>query len=173
MQIYIMTTQITLWCVKKYDYVQPSYRYSHITETSLHCTHPSVHSRWKAVKCLLSTIIFPKPQKQTGNIQGVLIAHFNYCPLVWHSWCKYNTAKLERLQERGLSFVHKDFSSSTYGALLVKADSCAMKISRSRSLAQVVYKPLNGRNFSYQTTLFQEKRETALRATTHYWTTTL
>ena len=40
-----------------------------------------------------------------------IFANFNYCPLVWHFCGANNTAKLEKIQLRGLRFVLQDFRS--------------------------------------------------------------
>ena len=42
-----------------------------------------------------------------------ILCHFSYCSLVWH-FCgigMQNTKKLEKLQERGLTFVFQNFST--------------------------------------------------------------
>ena len=38
--------------------------------------------------------------------KSFIIAHFNYCPAVWHACGKVNTMKLEKIQYRALKFVY-------------------------------------------------------------------
>ena len=49
-----------------------------------------------------------------------ILSNFNYCPLAWQFCSENNSRKLEKIQERALRFVYKDFDSS-YEELLDKA----------------------------------------------------
>ena len=72
----------------------------------------------------------------------VLASHFNYCPLVWHFCSKSSTDKLEKLQYRALRLVFNDFSSS-YEALLEKANMPTLHIGRIRLIATETFKILH------------------------------
>ena len=52
--------------------------------------------------------------------RAYIMSNFNYCPLVWHFCSKKNLSKLERMQERGLRFVYRDYTIS-YEELLDQA----------------------------------------------------
>ena len=69
-------------------------------------------------------------------------SNFNYCPLVWHFCSKSSTDKLEKLQYRALRLVFNDFSSS-YEALLEKANMPTLHIGRIRLIAIETFKILH------------------------------
>ena len=75
--------------------------------------------------------------------RSFILSHFNYCPIVWHICSKYNTVKLDKIQERGLRFVYNDYSSS-YEILLSKAGLCTLEIGRLRAIAVEMFKAMNG-----------------------------
>jgi hypothetical protein len=41
-----------------------------------------------------------------------ILSNFNFCPLGWHFCTEKNSKKLEKVQERALRFVYKDYNSS-------------------------------------------------------------
>ena len=69
-------------------------------------------------------------------------SNFNYCSLVWHFCSKSSTDKLEKLQYRALRLVFNDFSSS-YEALLKKANMPTLYIGRIRLIAIETFKILH------------------------------
>ena len=69
-------------------------------------------------------------------------SNFNYCPLVWHFCSKGSTAKMEKLQYRALRLVFNDFTSS-YEALLERANMPTLNISRIRLMAIETFKILH------------------------------
>ncbi len=47
--------------------------------------------------------------KERGTIyNNVIIAHFNYCPMVWHVCGKTSTKKIELIQERAFIILLND-----------------------------------------------------------------
>ena len=62
-----------------------------------------------------------------------ILAHFNYCALVWHFCGVVQTAKMERLQYRALKYVFRDFESS-YEELLERAKLPTLELSRKRAV---------------------------------------
>ena len=50
------------------------------------------------------------------------MSNFNYCPLTWHFCGEKNTKKIEKIQERALRFIYRDYDSS-YESLLLKSGS--------------------------------------------------
>ena len=71
--------------------------------------------------------------------RAYIMSNFNYCPLVWHFSSKKNLSKLERIQERALRFVYRDYKSS-YEKLLDQAKLQSLHLGRLRSLATEIHK---------------------------------
>ena len=74
--------------------------------------------------------------------KSFILSNFNYCSVVWHFCGVANSKKIEKIQERALRFVYKDFSSS-YNDLLEKGDHSMLYIKRLRYMAVEVYKSLH------------------------------
>ena len=85
-----------------------------------------------------------------------IMSNFNYCPLVWHFCSKKNLFKLERMQERALRFVYRDYKSS-YEELLDKAKLQCLHLGRLRSLATEIHKAVHGGAPPYVSSLFTER----------------
>ena len=66
---------------------------------------------------------------------------FSYGTNVWHFCSKRNSNKIDKLQERGLRLVYRDYNSS-YDELLEKSGKCTMYENRLKSIAVCVYKIL-------------------------------
>ncbi len=62
-----------------------------------------------------------------------ILAHFNYCPMVWHFCGKASTKKLELIQERSLRFLLND-QKSTYHEVLEKCNYRTMLIRRIKTI---------------------------------------
>ena len=88
--------------------------------------------------------------------RSFIMSNFNYCPLIWH-FCSIDQSRLmEKIQERALRFVYRDFTSS-YKQLLLKGDHQMLYISRLRTMAVEVYKALNGHSPDYIKEMFITK----------------
>jgi hypothetical protein len=85
-------------------------------------------------------------------------SNFDYCPLIWHFCGKRNTAKLEKIQERALRILHKDYLSS-YESLLNIGNTPLLSTRRMIALITEVYKSLQKINPAYLQTLFPVKDE--------------
>ena len=83
----------------------------------------------------------PRPRGTNDHLQGFIMSHFNYCPLVWHFCGDTNTKKLERIQFRALRFVFLDFESD-YATLLYRAGLPTLELSRKRAILIDVFKNL-------------------------------
>ena len=88
--------------------------------------------------------------------RAYLMSNFNYCPLVWHFCSKKNLSKLERIQERALRFVYRDYKSS-YEELLDQAKLQSLPLGRLRSLATEIHKAVHGGAPLYVSSLFTER----------------
>ena len=70
------------------------------------------------------------------------MSNFNYCPLTWHFCGEKNTKKIEKIQERALRFIYRDYDSS-YESLLLKSQLPSLKVRRLRAIALDAFKILN------------------------------
>ena len=86
-------------------------------------------------------------------VQLFILAHFNYCPLVWYFISPKQINKLEKIQERALRFITDDYSSS-YEKLLNDSNTSTMAIKRVHSLCTEIFKSLNNLNAPYMKDLF-------------------
>ena len=71
-----------------------------------------------------------------------ILSNFNYCPIVWHFCTKRSSAKIEKLQERGLRFVTEDYTSPI-STILEQTNSKLLHVSRIQTIAHEAYKILN------------------------------
>ena len=69
-------------------------------------------------------------------------SNFNYCPLVWHFCGVTNGNEIEKIQERCLWIIYKDYESS-YDRLLDRANTTKLAISRLRILILEVFKSIH------------------------------
>ncbi len=88
--------------------------------------------------------------------KSFILSHFNFCPLVWHFCGITNSRKLEKIQERALRFVFRDYEA-TYDMLLEKAKLVTIYLLRLQKIATEVYKAINGLGPKYIQELFSEK----------------
>jgi hypothetical protein len=86
--------------------------------------------------------------------QSFISSNFSYCPVTWLFCGKKNATKLEKLQERALRFVYRDFKSS-YFELLQRGNFLSLSTLRLRYLAIEMYKCVHGINPPYLNELFQ------------------
>ena len=92
--------------------------------------------------------------------KSFILSNFAYCPVVWMFCGKVNLAMVEKIQERALRFVCKDFVSS-YEDLLNKCDLDTIKLMSLRHLETEVFKCVHSLNPNYLNSMFQLKE-------THY-----
>ena len=83
-------------------------------------------------------------------------SNFNYCPLVWHFCGVSNSNKMEKIKERCLRIVYKDYDSS-YDRFLEMANTTALVISRLRIILFEVYKSMHHLNPKCISGLFEVK----------------
>ena len=82
-----------------------------------------------------------------------ILSHMMYCCVAWHFTYKKNAQAIDKIQERGLRYVFKDFTS-TYDELLSRADLPLLETARKRTVVTTVYKILNGLSPVYLSDLF-------------------
>ena len=66
----------------------------------------------------------------------------NYCAMVWHFCGKTNNNKIEKIQERTLRMIYRDYESS-YEDLLSAAEASTMLTRRLRVILLEVFKSIN------------------------------
>ena len=88
-------------------------------------------------------------------VESFILSNFNYCPLVWHFCPSKDTKKIEKIQERALKFLYKDYISS-YDTLLSKVNKPTMEIKRHRALAIEIFKTINNINPSFMKDIFSK-----------------
>ena len=72
----------------------------------------------------------------------IIMSNFNYCPLTWHFYEEKKYKKIEKIQERALRFIYRDYESS-YESLLIKSQLPSLKVRRLRAIAADAFKILN------------------------------
>ena len=70
------------------------------------------------------------------------MSNSNYCPLTLHFFGEKNTKKIEKIQEKALPFIYKNYDSS-YESLLLSSQLPSLKVRRLRAIAFEVFKILN------------------------------
>ena len=83
-------------------------------------------------------------------------SNFNYCPLLWHFCGATNNNKIEKIQERCLRIIYKDYESPIE-RLLEMSNTTPLVISRLRLILLEVYKSINQLNPKCINGLFEEK----------------
>ena len=89
--------------------------------------------------------------------KSFIASNFNYCPIVWHFCGKRNTDKLEKMQERALRIILKDYSS-TYEELLDTACTSPLVVNRLRNILCEVFRSVKHMNPKYVCDMFSINR---------------
>ena len=87
-------------------------------------------------------------------MQSFILSNFNYCALIWHFCRKFNTAKIEKIQERALRLVLDDYISD-YSTLLKTSGIDALKTKRIKTLATEICKAMNPISPKYMKEVFK------------------
>ena len=90
--------------------------------------------------------------------QSFIVPHFNYCAETWNLCSKSATTKLEKLNERALRFVYRDYSSS-YEMLLKQSGYQTLLNQRLAKIVTTVYKVVNRQGVSESLCDLVELRE--------------
>ena len=89
-------------------------------------------------------------------MQSFILSHFLYCSVVYHYCSHSDIIKLEKVQKKGLRFVHQDFHSS-YTTLREKSNRPLLHVERQRCILQEVYKSIHDLGPIYVHDLFTIK----------------
>ena len=109
-------------------------------------------SRLNALKRLRPFITNEKTRKSL--VHAFVLAHFNYCPLVWYFTTAKQLDKMEKIHERALKFVTDDYDSS-YETLLNTTEMANMRVRQMQNLCIEIYKTLADMNPPYMQELFE------------------
>ena len=85
-------------------------------------------------------------------LNSFVYSNFNYCPLEWH-FC--SAKKIEKIQERALRILYKDFFSG-FESIINKSGKSTMEVKRLRTLALEVFKALTNMNLEYRKEIFHK-----------------
>ena len=102
--------------------------------------------------CLLAPLCDHRPLSNS-----FINSNFNYCPLVWHFCGKKNGDKIEKIQERALRIIYRNYDS-LYPELLREARTYTMTDKRLRSMLLHVFKSLKGMNAKCLNDMFSVKQ---------------
>ena len=89
-------------------------------------------------------------------MQSFILSHFLYCSVVYHYCSRSDIIKLEKVQKKGLRFVHQDFHSS-YTSLREMSNRPLLYVERQRCILQEVYKSIHDLGPRYLHDLFAIK----------------
>ena len=78
-------------------------------------------------------------QEKLAMISAFVTSLFSYCPLIWHFGNMMSVRKIEKIYERSLRLVTKDYSSN-YEKLLASTNCNTLVLSRLKCLAIHMYK---------------------------------
>jgi hypothetical protein len=87
--------------------------------------------------CRLSRHLSEKSLMKVYN--ALILANLNYATTVWHLCGVNNTKKLDKLQERALRIIFKDYEMS-YPELLTECDMSTLYVQRLRKIVIMVHK---------------------------------
>ncbi len=101
---------------------------------------------------------------RTLNVESKLLllhsfipSYFNYCSVVWHFCDMSSTKNIEKIQERALRLIYKDFTSS-YDTLRNISGKSLVYIQRLRNIMVEVYKNYNRLGPKYMQTIFESRQ---------------
>ena len=81
----------------------------------------------------------PRVEERLAIVNAFVTSMFSYCPLVWHFSNTTSIRKIEKMYERALRLISKDYKSD-YDVLLSKLQCNTMLLSRLKCLAVFMFK---------------------------------
>ena len=93
--------------------------------------------------------------------RSFILCQFEFCSVVWHFCRKTSIRRMEKIQERALRFVYRDYDT-TYHDLLHKAILPTLKLVRERTIAILTYKILHDQAPNYLKDLINCNRNSKL-----------
>ena len=102
---------------------------------------------------------FLTKQGKLSIYNSFIASNCSYCPLAWHFCSVSSTNKLEKVQERALSFINNEYSSSI-NDLLKSTNTQPLYVRRLKQMACGVFKILNKLSPKYKNDLVKIKPST-------------
>ena len=96
---------------------------------------------------------FLNPSSKMILYKSFVMSNFDYCPIVWHFCGKVNNGKLEKIQERALRILYRDYISD-YDSLISKSRTEKILTTRLKKILIEVFKTLKKTNPPYLHSLF-------------------
>ena len=90
-----------------------------------------------------------------------ILCHFQFCSVAWHFCGLGSMAKMGKIQERALWFVHGDYTSDFNGLLSI-SKLPSLKLGRERSITTLTYKIMHNLAHSYLKDLITPTRNSNL-----------
>ena len=87
--------------------------------------------------------------------KSFIIPHFSYCSSVWQNCLKADSNKLEKLNERALRYIYKDFGTDYQ--ILAGSNGGTLEDRRKIEILNIVFKALNNLLPSYITNMFESR----------------
>ena len=92
--------------------------------------------------------------QQVNNIVNTFFySHFNYCPLIWMFSSKQSNSKLEKIHERALRIISRNYKSD-YSSLLEQNKECTFHVENLHSLMTEIYKTIADLNPTFMKEIF-------------------
>ena len=88
--------------------------------------------------------------------KSFVMSNFTYCPLTWHFCGRQNNEKMEKIQERALRILYRDYES-TYQELIERAHTTTVFLARLKTMALEVFKCVQALNPPCLNNLFEIK----------------
>ncbi len=93
----------------------------------------------RQVNCLMRLSTKLPVESKLTILKAFVVSNFLYCAVVWHMCSKSDTKKVEKVQERALCFIYRNFESD-YKSLLNLAGRHSLYMDRLRTILTEVYK---------------------------------
>ena len=103
------------------------------------------HKAARQLNALARISRFLSPSSRMIIYKTVINSNFNYCPIVWHFCGKVNNGKMEKIQERALRIIYRNYDIP-YVDLLNVSGTNTMLNKRLRYILLNVFKSLKGMN---------------------------
>ena len=122
--------------------------------------HVSAKAAWK-LNALARISRFLSTSSRMIIYNSFINSNVNYCPIVWHFCGKMNGDKIEKIQERALRMIYRNYDS-LYSELLRDAGAYTMLDKRLHSMLLHVFKSLKGMNAKCLNDMYSVKQNNAV-----------
>ena len=92
-------------------------------------------------------------QQANNIVNSFFYSHFNYCPLIWMFSSKQSNSKLEKIHERALRIISRNYKSD-YSSLLEQNNECTFHVRNLQALMTEIYKTIADLNPTFMKEIF-------------------